>query len=391
MSIRLCFIHLPKTGGTTLATYLDDMFERDRICPVQDQYGLEHHAVSPDKYDLFRGHFELYRLPESIRSGTNLITILRHPVPRAISRFHHWRRDPELLATLMRTPLLYNHNIQTLALSPLPMDGYTTLREHLNAAKRILSQFYFVGLQEQFSASGRALFQMLGYPAPRSLRRHNASDYDISAVPQTLVDEITTANWADLELYEHAAVLFKERFLPLADQADNQDYPLGPLPQCNRIHYRMDQALMGTGWHEREGFGPADVQCWRWTGPDPESSLMLPLRTGLRYEFSIRILNAVSPEVLNSMRVLVNGHVLSLQQQRAWRDRFMKPKLPGWLYLGVVTPDMLRSGKLLTRVDILVSNTIPQCESDPNSSNKRSCGLAITEINFNPVPGDNAV
>ncbi len=376
---RLCFVHIPKTAGTTLSSYLQDSVHQARICPAVDQRELELQLDGLDRYDLLRGHFMLSRLPGTMRSQFKLITFLRDPIQRAISSYHHWLREPRLRDTVYRSPLFVTHNAQVLTLTPISMLERVSLRTHLDATKALLEDFFFVGVVEHFAESFLALSTLRGLPVASSVRQRNVGHYDTS-IPEELIQELIDANWADIELYAYAVDLFKRKFLPLAQQAGSVKPSLQLLGAPVRgIHYRMDSPLVGAGWHEREGFEPENIQRWRWTGPEPESHIYLSLAPNIRYRFSIRVLNSVSVDILRSMRVAVNEHTIALRETRSIPRT---ENLPGLLYEGVVTPAMFSANDALTKVTISVDKTIPRCEADPNSTSTLRCGLAITEINF---------
>ncbi len=385
MTEKITFIHLPKTGGTTITTYLDDLFDLDRICPIHDQIALERKASTLEGYDLFRGHFMLSRLPAAARDNCRLITVLRDPVRRMLSAFAHWVRDPALYNNFPRSPLLHNHNMQTLALSPLDLKAYTSLGDHLEAAKHALESFFFVGIQEDLNAGCSALFRLLGQPSPEHIRQQNVGAYDAQA-PRELIEELIQANWADMELYAHAARIFQQRFLPLMDQPTERVWPPQPaLDRHTALHYRMSNALVGNGWHPREGLGPADTQCWRWTGPATDSHIYLPLAHGVAYNLSIRVLNAASTEVLDSLRVFVNGNPVPLQQAFTPWYRRRRTSPGGWLFRGRVGHNSVNDATTGNCISFQVSKTVPRCESDPASNSNMLCGVAISEINFEPA------
>ena len=88
---NLCFIHLPKNAGTTLISIIDNHFELEEICSTQLWWELT--KISRKellKYKFFRGHF-IYGIYNFLPSKPAYITMLRHPVERAISIYEFWR------------------------------------------------------------------------------------------------------------------------------------------------------------------------------------------------------------------------------------------------------------------------------------------------------------
>lgn len=94
---RLVFLHVPRTGGTSLHHHLAAHFAPHEICPERfsrlDQY-------SPDQlgnWRFFSGHFnadEIRRIPGPLF----IVTILRNPIERLLSNYYFWKRQrPETI------------------------------------------------------------------------------------------------------------------------------------------------------------------------------------------------------------------------------------------------------------------------------------------------------
>jgi Sulfotransferase family len=102
---QLCFIHIPKTAGTTLTSLLNSKFHQSKICPAEVWSELV--EIPPDRlhqYQLFRGHF-FYDINDLIPRKPVYITILRQPIERVISGYEFMRRNPPT-----RTEALTNHH-----------------------------------------------------------------------------------------------------------------------------------------------------------------------------------------------------------------------------------------------------------------------------------------
>jgi len=92
------FLHIPKTAGTTLKHYLDSFYEPFKIFPCELwTYLIKVWPVkNMDKYGLFRGHFG-FLFFKYLPQDTRVVAMVRDPVERAISQFHH-------LHTICRNP-----------------------------------------------------------------------------------------------------------------------------------------------------------------------------------------------------------------------------------------------------------------------------------------------
>lgn len=88
------FLHIPKTGGQTLATRLASAFPPERSSIMQADI-LEAGALvrlSAD-HDFFEGHLA----PGTLRdppSGLRVMTVVREPVGQMVSHYRHARREP---------------------------------------------------------------------------------------------------------------------------------------------------------------------------------------------------------------------------------------------------------------------------------------------------------
>ncbi|MFH5805799.1 hypothetical protein [Alienimonas sp. DA493] len=249
----LYFLHLHKTGGQSMIPVLDRCFRRTglerfvrrtRICPAMDFSGL---AALPDErldsYSLYRGHFG-FHLPAFLSRTPVVITMLRDPVARVISHYHHLRRAPDrplhgLVAGGMTLEEFCRHEVTRRASSNLqarnlggktperrltsadarcdPVEGpdgfgagedEATLRER---AIRRLDECAAVGLTEQFDRSVALFADVLGLPLRSETKRRNVGGH--GQRPDELDDRtraaIEDANRLDLELFALARARFE--------------------------------------------------------------------------------------------------------------------------------------------------------------------------------------
>jgi hypothetical protein len=97
---HIVFIHIPKTGGTTVAHYLESQYPDELVCPHHYLYEFNPENVNEfaDRC-LFRGHFsvDIFDLLPFTQEYAR-ITILREPISRLLSlyNFYHAHR-PEFI------------------------------------------------------------------------------------------------------------------------------------------------------------------------------------------------------------------------------------------------------------------------------------------------------
>ncbi|HXZ92805.1 MAG TPA: sulfotransferase family 2 domain-containing protein [Burkholderiales bacterium] len=239
----LVFLHIPKTGGTTLVTMLAQRYAPETIrkimmrgmsliVPPREKASgslisaskirrLKRALRDPERVRLIHGHFDL-SLERLLPSRASLFTILRDPVERAISHYYHYRRqsnDPAnglamrstLAEWVSARGLVEMDNGQTRRLAGemrLPV-GRVSERMLEKAKENLASKFSVIGLTERFEESQVLLSRAFGWrytrPAVRNVGTNRPARSGISEAELRL---IRNCNCFDVELYRFAAELF---------------------------------------------------------------------------------------------------------------------------------------------------------------------------------------
>jgi Sulfotransferase family len=395
---QLCFIHIPKTAGTTLTSLLTSKFHQSKICPAEVWSELvELPKDSLSQYQLFRGHF-FYDINELLPRKPVYITMLRHPIERVISGYEFMRRNPPT-----RTEALLNHqkaNAMTLLeyvsdLENLSMANSQTRHlslsqykdqpeEWLALAKQHLAEFAYFGLVERFQDSMALLTYTFGwnpleeYPNLMVGNRRLKQD---QLEPEVL-ETIARRNALDLALYEYAQELFTVRHSQMV-QALEQRYPVAPLSDRLELHYRdryaeeprsltphlsfdFNQALNGSGWHLREG----DATAFRWTS-SPVSTLDLPLAIDQDLTLEFCIINTLAPDILQSLTLQVNDRPIPLGILYSHGMTLIQATLPR---------TALISNAPFTRLTFQVNRTVSPQDLNPHDPDRRRVGLAFSAL-----------
>ncbi len=230
----LFFIHIHKTGGTTLRELIEQRFEPHALCP--DEYMMRRSggnypeppwylnlpAEQFDKIRLLRGHLHFLahkRFPER----PFITTIFREPTERTISELRYLVRmagkpleaETEMVEAVVRDGVPEEfRNVQTkyfrgdyaldqLARDPLPDRGARPTLAEFDQARARVASLDLVGVQSRLQAFARALFDHFGWGAPPDAPRRNAAAAPLRFSPLAL-QMIKDANQYDYQLYQDA-------------------------------------------------------------------------------------------------------------------------------------------------------------------------------------------
>jgi hypothetical protein len=227
------FLHLGKTAGATLRRILRRNVRRSRTLGLKNPASAPHGFLSAIPIERFaelpvseREHPRLimahmvFGIHEHIPRPATYITLLRHPVARAISgyksarywpahRFHEAvaGQDMDLPAYLRSGLALELDNSQTRAILADTTTPYgACTQDMLDRACAVLDEWFaVVGIAERFDESLLALRRSLGWTR-LSYVNANVSRRKIarSALPESTIRMIEEQNWVDLELYRYA-------------------------------------------------------------------------------------------------------------------------------------------------------------------------------------------
>ncbi|MBV8669713.1 MAG: hypothetical protein JOZ28_10920 [Candidatus Eremiobacteraeota bacterium] len=242
--LPIFLMHVPKCAGFSVVAFLGQAIAPREICPntIDGKWRWEPEQV-PD-YKLYAGHFSVDFVRAMGGRGT-MLTMLRHPLARAVSLYDYWRsyrwdfinanfppypnNGPAVakrfaLLEFLDQPFaidnVYNHCARMLLGSrfdELMPDEDATIAE----AALALREFDWIGFVEHFDMSIARLGALLDLPVPSSLPRENdtaalgrANPAFEPVVPtkpsQAEKDKILGLNRIDLAVYDAAQKLVRQ-------------------------------------------------------------------------------------------------------------------------------------------------------------------------------------
>ena len=445
---QLCYIHIPKTAGSTLTAIADANFDVRTIAPaprhLADVNPAAKTANTPEAiadllthYRLIRGHFSYNEIRKVLRQPVYM-TVLRDPVDRVISVYEFFRRagdrgeaethEYERLMAAASHDLLHfvqhldpivrlrtcNYQIHQVAGWQGDPSAFFELSEaeQWDAAQRSLETFAWVGLTERFQDSVFLLSYLFGwYPALeyQSLRVVTKKSRR-AGISEDVIAAIAAQNQLDIALYQAAKQRFERQFAQMLLALDQ--FPLDPLnpdqlktslerhyeqrfvaahpTPCTALDFDFRQAAFGMGWHRRNGGfnGIKATGGWfRWTGPGTISTLDFPLATKTDLTVRLQISNAIAVDLLDSLTLTVNAQPIKLLPVKSTpNNQTTSGSTAGRSRLlhGIIPRAALVSAKGFVRFTFGVNRTAPISSIAPNQADTRLVGVAIRRLELVP-------
>ncbi len=238
----LIYLHIPKTGGTTLTIMISQQYRLRQIHTAYvarpDQVVEDFHRKSRvplDNIKVFRGHM-LFGLHQLLSVPCTYLTILRNPIERVIS-LYHWilSGDPDhylhgevlskkigLKEFIAQGLTKEMDNSQTRFISGITAPFGRLPAEALEVAKdNLRDHFALAGLTEQFDEMMVILQKTFGWKQPFYRKVRVAQNRpDAEDISEETMDVIKEYNQLDFALYEYARDLFEQRIQKIPDFRD---------------------------------------------------------------------------------------------------------------------------------------------------------------------------
>ncbi len=238
---KLVFMHLPKTGGTSLRQYFEKFIFPENECfpdglKLNPPQSWPHHIIKQCRY--FDAHAS-YRQFYSLVGPAHYITMFRDPVERAVSYYWHLVRQidefpednrPELIRLAaendlegwLKYPAAYPRNMATTMLvsptlnAPQMSEGSSKSQIMDEAYQRLKNDFSFFGMMNAMQDSLELLQYTFGFSADNFNQNFQENQRPSGKIHRQdlaagVIEQIEAQNTMDVELFKKAQRLFDER------------------------------------------------------------------------------------------------------------------------------------------------------------------------------------
>lgn len=334
------FLHIPKTAGMSLRSFLIDQYAKTQVLEKYDWKSLELDDINNlHNYRLVMGHFD-YRILQFLPKDYKIVTFLRDPIERTISSIQHAMRDPSfipypvdikdktlkdiirepkimewfantqvwlLAANSSREQIVADYTQRKLTSDFLPFIDDVTC--DLNLALSHLKQFDFVGIVENFYQGILQMADLCGFYPPNISPLLNKKPLtQLLDINNEDIEIIAEYNLLDIELYQYAIELNACR-TPIQRNACLKKYFSSRLPIAADTQLSFAPPFTGWGFYEFEQDKEA-----RWSGPFNHSGIDIQLSHG---HYKVKIKYYIEPLFATSVDVFVNGQK---PNAKAWKE-----------------------------------------------------------------------
>ncbi|MGI9600804.1 MAG: hypothetical protein ACR2QE_02895 [Acidimicrobiales bacterium] len=222
---RWFFVHVMKTGGTTVQTLFTKYHDRRNVYPCQLDEPMFNAKMNPRflrqlsaerlaEIHVFSAHMPA-ATTETLPYPTRTLTVLREPIARTVSwlrqnqRIHSPEASLEQIYDVEAARRAYADNHQTRMFAIRPSDDVNSFTNYIEIdetrlaeAQQRLDNTDMVGFQDDLGRFMAAVADRFDYPESVVPNRNVATgDYQVS---DALVARIEEDNAADLEFYQYA-------------------------------------------------------------------------------------------------------------------------------------------------------------------------------------------
>ena len=146
-TMKIIFLHIPKTAGQSVHQLLIDFFGKDRVCPARENKQLLSYSKQEmDKYQVFSGHFD-WCIFDNLPGYKFTFTVLREPPARILSFYFYLRKEANKLSKEELEASEKQGLKAALTLSPYDyfVNPQTSIRDFIDDHYENFYTYYFAG------------------------------------------------------------------------------------------------------------------------------------------------------------------------------------------------------------------------------------------------------
>lgn len=423
---RLHFMHIFKTGGTSLRPFFQLKFESKVVCPAdficEGPYGTSPTCILKNipanilhQYRFFMGH--LGWMPRTFFPDDEMETIvfLRDPYERVLSEYAQICKMAEKIPNSKRfkdiNEYIYNphyiSNRQTLyfcmdqgfeenhetSLSDsfnfdlmgfsnwmFPLQNERNQNQMLELAIERLHSCDFIGITEQYAASLERLCEQYNWLLPNKVPKENSTptltkNANLSNLSTKGRDRIMELNHFDRILYQEAIKISKERNSTrvFINGETNRRKCYESLPSHNEIQFTFEDQVVGEGWGMRE-YNESNCFCW---STALTSTLFFSIKARCDLSVQLHISHYLAPDFDKILRLFANSHPIKLFSQSSPNG--------GLLFVGVIPLHALNEDSTTIELSFSLPNLTSPKDVNPESDDIRKLGFICKSIEIKPL------
>jgi len=223
--MKLIFIHIPKTAGTSLTEAIGSQIPKERICPERLDHLNNWPVGELDRFTFFSGHFSRSAV-ERIPGEKRIATILREPASRLLSwyyfaRSHTWFHIEQYAPELRPAKQLGLFDFLKREGAKIPSMVSMIGAGHLDSATQALHDMAAIGIAERSDDSLFNITWRFGLTPMRKMPKLNVTGDRVTdpafenappkrePLTRELNNLLTELTYEDAKLYALAKNLFE--------------------------------------------------------------------------------------------------------------------------------------------------------------------------------------